>query len=394
MSPREHIHATVSGVHGDRMMPSEYIGRVISGVHRMRAVACTHQDMVMTGVYRMTAVASLHRDIVTAALHGYVAVLFHGERAAPTLNRGRVIAALHGLCQVLLDGKGAISSLNRDRLIPLCDRHRLVLFDGFGLVAVHGVGLVDRHRIGLVGENGGAVVVLDDFVHVELRVNEDFLLAFAVVELDLVVAAATGRTGRTNRADVFGSRESVRNRIFTVVDSANDEWPIGVTFEKLNDDLLAHSWNEHTTLTSASPGLTHANPAGTVVIAAGGSVPVELDLDAAMIIAVNFLAGRTDDYGCLYARDRRSFCGTRWAERNLGGNAGHSVLVRRFLLVRPLFSKCRRLRTPMFDRDDQIFLIAVIPSVATECELVSREHGADGAGSDEEALLTLQLFQA
>lgn len=160
---------------------------------------------------------------------------------------------MHGQRVSLLDGGVALSGLHGDRLITLCHGQFLVFCNRLCLIPIDSIGLIRM--------NEGAVIMFNHLVQIALGMDVQQLFAFAVIKLDFVIAATARRAGRTYRADVLRSRESVRNRIFAVLDPPDDQWSVGISFEKLDHHLLTHARNEHPALTCTAPRLTHPNPA-------------------------------------------------------------------------------------------------------------------------------------
>ena len=64
---------------------------------------------------------------------------------------------------------------------------------------------------------------------------------------------------------------------------------------------MADSRQLDAAVVAAGPGAGDAHPAGAFVVHAAGPVPVELDFDAAKLVAVDFLAGGADHGGGLDA---------------------------------------------------------------------------------------------
>src|SRR5690606_32897333 len=99
---------------------------------------------------------------------------------------------------------------------------------------------------------------------------------------------------------------------------AGDDRAFGVALDEVDDDLVADARQEHRAEAVAGPRLAHAHPARAGVVERAAAIPVELDLDPAVLIDVDLLAARADDRRCLDALDRGFWREPRRAIRERG----------------------------------------------------------------------------
>src|SRR5262249_37636441 len=138
------------------------------------------------------------------------------------------------------------------------DRGRLLAEDRLGAVHVH------RRRAVVVDR--GVHVVVHGGVHVVLGVGGDLLLALGVIEADLVVAAVARGRAALDAADHLGAGQGEGGHLLGVVDTADDDRPVRVSFEEIDDHLLADARDVHGAPLPAGPGGGHADPAGAVLV--------------------------------------------------------------------------------------------------------------------------------
>lgn len=101
-------------------------------------------------------------------------------------------------------------------------------------------------------------------------------------------------------------RQLPRRHSLGVVDAAGHERLVRVAFEEVHDDLLPHPRQLHEAEALARPGAGHADPAAALLVLLPVAVPVELHLDAAVLVGVDLIARGTGDDGGLWPLDEGS----------------------------------------------------------------------------------------
>ncbi|KAF1029953.1 MAG: hypothetical protein GAK37_01560 [Pseudomonas sp.] len=151
-------------------------------------------------------------------------------------------------------------------------------------------------------------------VEVFLGMQKHLLRALLVFKAQLVVAtAALGRVAFDGRAcGVF--RQWVRWQGVGVVDAAGDQRLVGIAFQEAHDHFLADARGEQAAPAFACPALRHANPARAVFVALAFAVPVELHLDAPVLVGPYLFALLAHHHGCLWTVHQRFGRGDRRAK--------------------------------------------------------------------------------
>ena len=128
-------------------------------------------------------------------------------------------------------------------------------------------------------------------------IKEQFVIPTAFVFLGLV--AGEGLVGRQGSSPAKG-----RRAVAAVVDDAGNQWPVNVTFDEVDEDFLPDPGDVLRSPSGAGTGHGDTNPGGGVVVLVGTTVgvvlcalPVELDLDPAVLVGEDFFALRTNDGG-------------------------------------------------------------------------------------------------
>src|SRR5690606_4831494 len=98
-------------------------------------------------------------------------------------------------------------------------------------------------------------------------------------------------------------RQAVRDLVGLVVQAAGDQWLVGVAFEEGDQHFHADSWAGDAAVAVAGPVAGDAEPATGFVVGLALAVPVELDFDAAVLVAVDFFVFGAGDDGGLGAVD-------------------------------------------------------------------------------------------
>ncbi len=271
-----------------------------------------------------------------------------------------LVVVLVDACRtVLMDRVGLVVV---HRLGPLAvDRHRLVVADRLGLVVVDGVALVDLHV--------GRVAVIDDFVVVLLGVREDPLAAGLVLEPQLVEAVGVGRALRADDALCLVVGRDHRAAVRSVVDTADNEGAVGIAVEECDDDLHPDPWDERRAEAWSGPRVHDPHPTRAFLVRARLmlAVPMELHLNAAVLVRVDLLVRGADDACRLMPGDERHDSSARRPERDVERN--HLELVgvaARCLVVGAAVSA---------EADDQVPLVERAVRTSDELDDVPRSDG-------------------
>src|SRR5262249_40576609 len=100
-----------------------------------------------------------------------------------------------------------------------------------------------------------------------------------------------------------------------IVNAADDDRLVRVAFLKSDDNFLTDPRPEKCSPAFTGPDLRDADPAGAVRVLLALSVPVELDLHAAVLVSEDFLTRRSDDDRGLRPLDKRPRCFSERAVR-------------------------------------------------------------------------------
>ena len=160
----------------------------------------------------------------------------------------------------------------------------------------------------------------------------DLLALGLVLETDLVelagpVLGGLGLDGALGR--IVGQR--VGHGLLRVVDGAGDQRAVGVAVQEGHHHLLPDAGEEHDAVILARPVLGDADPAGAFLVALAQPVPVELHLDAPVLVEPDLLAALADDDRGLGGMDARLHRRVERAEgqvRREGGEMGVEMTAR------------------------------------------------------------------
>src|ERR1017187_2489404 len=292
-------------------------------------------------------VSRLEQDLVTGDEGELLAdldlvVLANLNRGAPSDLKRFVLADALGTAVadrqalVLADIRGAVAA-DRDRLVLVyrlrsigMDRDCLVLFYRLGPVVLDVSLLVVVDRLGAIVPDPVRLVHLNLDILIPLGVDEDLLVSFLVLESDLVVIrrAAAERAAALDAALRLVGGKVVRRHALSVVDAADDDWLGHVSFEEVDHDLLADAGNVNRAPALAGPWRHDPDPAGAVAVLLAFPVPVELHLDARILVREDLLASGPDDDRRLRPPHRGDRRDARRAEGQGGWEAGEVVLIR------------------------------------------------------------------
>src|SRR5690554_835886 len=172
-----------------------------------------------------------------------------------------------------------------------------------------------------------ALVVLDVLIPVALGVDEDLLLARLVLDAQFVEPVAPGAAQALEQAAGLVCRQLTGHRVGTVVQAAADQWLVRVAFQKTDQNLHADARDGDAAPVVAGPAAGHPQPAAGVGVGLTFAVPVELDLDPALFVTVDFFAGRAGDHGGLLAQHPGLGMAQGWAVRGVPGGGLEVVAV-------------------------------------------------------------------
>src|SRR5690606_33097037 len=98
-------------------------------------------------------------------------------------------------------------------------------------------------------------------------------------------------------------RQVVGDLVFLVIEAAGHQRLVGIAFEEGHQHFHADPRDGDAAVAVAGPAGADAQPAAGLVVGRTDAVPVELDLHAAVLVAVDFFASRTGDHGGLAAEN-------------------------------------------------------------------------------------------
>src|SRR5690606_13220074 len=172
-----------------------------------------------------------------------------------------------------------------------------------------------------------ALVVLDVLIPVALGVNEDLLLAGLVLDTQFVEAVAAGAAQALEDGSGLVRGQLTGHRVGAVVQAAGDQGLVGVAFQKTDQHFHADARDGDAAPVVAGPAAGHPQPAAGVGVDLAFAVPVELDLDPALFVAVDFFAGGAGDHGGLLAQHPGFGMAQGWAVWGVPGGGGEVVAV-------------------------------------------------------------------
>src|SRR5208282_3934405 len=265
------------------------------------------------------------------------------------------------------------------------DRDVLVAADFFRPVGSDRRGLVAADRDRLVDRDIPAAVVA--YVLAEVVIDRGVLVVLAVDPDHLVVAAPLVRL-RLGAADDFLVRQAVGGHLLGIVDAARDQGAVGISFEEIDDDLLAHPGYDHSAEPLASHLLGDPDPAGALVVLLALAIPEELNLDPAILVDVDLLTRRAGHDGGLNALDHRLGCGPGGAVDDRGRDAGEEVVIGGAVRGRSVTGLGGR----MADRGDHVIAVLGGDVMPLESELAAGGKGGALAGAVRCAVTRLLFF--
>ena len=297
-------------------------------------------------------------------------------------NRDRVVAS-HGKQGVLAD---VVTPVTRDG-------DALVVAHGLAAVVANDDDCIVLNTLAAVVSDKCAFVVVDMDVLVLLGMDVDLLPSRLILEAHFIEAFALVRLAFDGHAGLV-RRQVVRRQLMRVVASSRDDRLIGIAVEIADDDFLSDAGNGHVAPQRAGHVLRHAYPAGAVFVVLAFSVPRELHLHAAVVVAIDFLARRTD-----HRRLLRTIH-TGFGERRgtpfdiVGYKGGRAVVVRAVLGVGAVFGQAGVLRAVVLDADRPPTAIHAFARMAYEVKGNAGNESRIVAVGDRDACLALKASKA
>src|SRR5690606_26993398 len=147
-----------------------------------------------------------------------------------------------------------------------------------------------------IGADADTVAVLGVLIPVALAVDEDLLLTGLVPDAQFVEAVAAGAAQAHEQAAGPVCRPPGATRAGTADQAARDHWLVRVAFEEADQHFHADARDGDAAPVVAGPAAGHPQPAAGMGVGLAFAVPVELDLDPALFVTVDFFAGRAGDH--------------------------------------------------------------------------------------------------
>src|SRR5262245_32319269 len=146
--------------------------------------------------------------------------------------------------------------------------------------------------------------MLDGRSHIILGMDGNFLLTRRVIHRHLIITLALVGVGLDAAFNSTGWQVVGWHRL-GVIDAARDNRLVWITFQKVDDHLLAHAWDADGPPALTGPWVRDAHPARAVFIPLPLPVPVELHLHSTVSIGPDLLAHFANDNRGLRSLDGR-----------------------------------------------------------------------------------------
>ncbi|KMQ53146.1 hypothetical protein ACS96_31285 [Pseudomonas aeruginosa] len=151
-------------------------------------------------------------------------------------------------------------------MLAVADRQVVIGLQLDLALSVHGVMLlglelavaVRLHGVVAFVADADLLVVLDVLVPVALGMDEDLFLALAILDAQLVVAAAARAAEALEDAAGLVRRQLVGHRVGGVVDAAADQRLVGIAFEEVHQHFHADPRNDDAAIAVAGPTAGYA----------------------------------------------------------------------------------------------------------------------------------------
>src|SRR5690606_2274884 len=132
------------------------------------------------------------------------------------------------------------------------------------------------------------LIVLDVLLPVTLGMDEDLFFILFVFDAQFVEAFTAGAAEFLEDAAGLVARQVIGDLMFLVIQAVGDHWQIWIAFEEGDQHFHTNAWNRDTAIAVAGPAACDAYPAAGLVVGLAVAVPVELNLDTAVLIAMDF----------------------------------------------------------------------------------------------------------
>src|SRR5690554_1841361 len=172
-----------------------------------------------------------------------------------------------------------------------------------------------------------ALVVPDVLIPVALGVDEDLFFTGPVFDAQFVEAVTAGAAQALEQAAGLVLGQFTGHRVGAVVQTPGDQWLVRVAFQKTDQYFHADARDGDAAPVVAGPAAGHPQPAAGVGVGLTFAVPVELDLDPALGVAVDFFAGGAGDHRGLLAQHPGLGMAQGWAVRGVPGGGLEGVAV-------------------------------------------------------------------
>src|SRR5262249_55924204 len=156
-------------------------------------------------------------------------------------------------------------------------------------------------------------------------------LPLAIIHGHFVRAAAARRSVGLDPTNHPRFGKTCRRHLLGVVHATYDKRLVGITFQEINNDLLADPGYSDRSVPFSSPGLRHSNPAGPVLVFLSFPGPMELPLLSTILIRIDFFSRRTYDYCSLATLHKWLWGNAQGAERRRERNALESIAITKLL---------------------------------------------------------------
>src|SRR5262249_37442555 len=131
--------------------------------------------------------------------------------------------------------------------------------------------------------------------------KEYLLAAFLIFETKFVeiVRTALRRTSALYATLCFVRRQRIGRHHIGIVNRTNDNWPVGIAFEKIDDNLLPDTGDVNHAPLLTGPRSSDANPTRTLRIVLSSPIPMELNFNSRVLVREDVFAIWSANNGCL-----------------------------------------------------------------------------------------------
>ena len=184
-------------------------------------------------------------------------------------------------------------------------------------------------------------------------------------------------------------RQFPRRHLSGVIDPSGNERTIRVAVFVIDNDFLADARDVDAAEVAPRPGTGYPDPAGVAAIPFAVTIPVEMHLDPAVFVGMDFFSGRTDNDSGLRPAGARAAPSQR-PVAFVGRLGLDDDLVAGFFPFPP--GLIIVVSGPVVGADDEQFAVLFFPRVVPEGEAVAGQGAAYFAGEGDEILPGLQGF--